>query len=396
MTNSSPFLSSTIVKNLAYINLAVMPFHICNILLIVLKRNLHKNVFILLANLSVSDIFLQLFLCIFKSHFSRPIIIILSIFDTCSLLFTLAINIDRYLKVKYGLRYYEIVLTRRLVAAITITWTFAIFFCVIPMSLMNDDSQKLVMSFKLGFNIFCSIVMLLSSMWVVSTRNSHSRRIKQQQDVVAKARYNQEALPTQVSVTLRSRSDGVQVLKSIKKATQEMIRLSLVTALMIIVGSTLHLLMPYWKKFVLQMVGVLAREMYIMSNPFVYIYVMADLRKHYIAHLRQCFRYLRPTREVSGDVEHRAEVATTVAATTEAATTAPTTTEAATTETATIAPETTVTATIAPATIAPETTAVATVKVSTTAPATVATATFAPAIVEAADTINEATINSHN
>ena len=130
-----------------------------------------------------------------------------------------------------------------------------------------------------------------------------------------------------------------------------MVRLSLVTALMIIVGSTLHLLMPYWKKFVLQMIGVLAREIYIISNPFVYIYVMADLRKHYIAHLRQCLRYLRPTREVSGDVEHRAEVATTVAATTEAA---------------------------------------------TIAPATVATTTFAPATVEAADTINEATINSHN
>ena len=310
-----PFPASPIVKNLAYINLAVMPLHICNILLIILKRNLHKNVFILLANLSASDLLLQVFLCIIKSHHSKPVYIILSIFDKASLLFTLAINIDRYLKVKYGLRYYEIVLKGRLVTAITTTWTFAVFFCVIPMSLMNDGSRKLVTTFKLGFNIFCSIVMLLPSMWVVRTRNSHSRRIRDQENAVERARYNQEASPTHISVTLRSRSDIAQVLKSIKKATQEMIRLSLITALMITVGSALHIIKPYWKNFVLQMIGVFAHEMYIISNPFVYIYVMADLRKHYISHLRQCFRYLRPTREVNGESEHQAAVTRTPATT---------------------------------------------------------------------------------
>ena len=181
---------SPIAKNFANINLAVMPFHISNILLIILKRNLHKNVFILLANLSVSDLLLQVFLSIIKSHFSKSVHIALSVFHTASILFTLAINLDRYLKVKYGLRYYEIVRTVRLVKAIAITWTFAVFFWVIPMSLINDDSRELATTFKLGFNIFCSILMLLPSMWVVVTRNSHLRIIKQQEDAVAKARYN--------------------------------------------------------------------------------------------------------------------------------------------------------------------------------------------------------------
>ena len=185
------FPLAPIVENLAYVNLAVLPFHICNILLIVLKRNLHTNVFILLANLSVSDTFLQVFIYLIKSHHSKPIRIAVSTFHTSSILFTLAINLDRYLKVKYGLRYYEIVLAGRLAALITLTWTFAVLICVVPQLLINDDDKHLVWTFKLGFNIFCSFVMLLSSAWVVRTRNMHARAIAQQED--AAVRYNQEA-----------------------------------------------------------------------------------------------------------------------------------------------------------------------------------------------------------
>ena len=178
-----------IVENLQYVNLAVIPFHICNVLLIILKRNLHTNVFILLANLSVSDITLQVFLYLMKSQpHSIPIRIAFSTFETSSILFTLAINLDRYMKVKHGLRYYELVLTSRLVAAITITWTFAVFFCVIPHVFANEHKKHLLVSFKLGFNIFCSFAMLFSSLWVVWTRNMHSRAIKRQENAVAKVR----------------------------------------------------------------------------------------------------------------------------------------------------------------------------------------------------------------
>ena len=74
-------------------------------------------------------------------------------------------------------------------AAITLTWMFAVFFCVIPQVLLNAERRYVFVIFKMGVNIFCSFVMLFSSTWIVKTRNSHSRVIKEQEDVVAKARY---------------------------------------------------------------------------------------------------------------------------------------------------------------------------------------------------------------
>ena len=41
---------------LPYISIGVVPLHICNIILIVVCRKLHQNVYTILLNLSISDI----------------------------------------------------------------------------------------------------------------------------------------------------------------------------------------------------------------------------------------------------------------------------------------------------------------------------------------------------
>ena len=405
-----PFPPSPIIENIKYFNLSVTPFHICNILLIVFKRDLHKNVFILLANLSVSDIFLQVFLYLIKTHRSKALHIALSTFGTASILFTLAINLDRYLKVKFGLRYYEIVLTERLTIAIILTWPFAVLFCVIPMASIGDDDKRLLTTFQLGFNIFFSFVMLLSSMWVVRTRNMHARAIKQQEDAVAKARYDREAA-TSSSTQMAARrrrplADMAQLLSSIKKATREVIRLSFISAFLIIVGSALHILELYSRNIVLHMMGIFANEIYIISNPFVYIFVMGDLRNHYIDHLRQFFRLLRPIRQVNEDggypttqaVRFRTanfEAATPKAASIEAATTEAATTEAATTETATTEAATTEAATTEAANIEAATTEATNIEVATTEATNIDAATIEAATTEATN-IDAATTEAAN
>ena len=113
-------------------------------------------------------------------------------------------------------------------------------------------------------------------------------------------RFDQEAeTDSSTQVTVKIRTDMAQLLKNIKIATQQVIRLSLITAFLIIVGSALHMIDLYSKDFMLHMAGVFSNEIYIVSNPFVYVYVMADLRKHYTVHLRQFFRLLRPPRQIN-------------------------------------------------------------------------------------------------
>ena len=81
------------------VSLLAVPFHICHILLIIMKRKLHQNVYILLINLSLSDLFLIMvntlrFAIDFKIQTAADI------FITSSVLFTLGITVDRYIKVE--------------------------------------------------------------------------------------------------------------------------------------------------------------------------------------------------------------------------------------------------------------------------------------------------------
>ena len=108
-----------IVQTLSFLDLVVIPIHITTILLIALKRDLHQNEYYLLLNLSISDIANQInFFIVKNTDLPKKTIASTVLVYSASIFFTLAINMDRYLKIKFGLRYYQLILRKRLVFAI--------------------------------------------------------------------------------------------------------------------------------------------------------------------------------------------------------------------------------------------------------------------------------------
>ena len=92
-----------------YTSVSVIPLHISHIFLVTLKRKLHTNGYFILIQLCISDILLILSVLLamhLNAHWIPSGAI--GAFYTTSALFTLAINLDRYLKIKYGIRYNQI------------------------------------------------------------------------------------------------------------------------------------------------------------------------------------------------------------------------------------------------------------------------------------------------
>ena len=85
-----------------YAPLSVLPLQISHIFMIIRKEKLHQNVFFILIHLCVSDIFLAVS-ALLAMHYEGHVTPTTSIgtFYTASVLFTLAINFDRYV-IFYG------------------------------------------------------------------------------------------------------------------------------------------------------------------------------------------------------------------------------------------------------------------------------------------------------
>ena len=255
-----------ILQKLSYLDLAVIPVHISNIALVAMKQNLHENPYYFLVNLSVSDIFSQVFVFLIKNRMHHPTIRIWAgCFYTASIFFTLAINIDRYLKVKYGLRYYEIVVKKPIIISIIVGWLLALAITFLP--LIQGRGNLPVLIFR-GASILGACALLVSSAWIRRIRNKHSAAIAREE-------------------VYFQTNEEKKFWERVKKATKEVVQLSWMTSILILAGSSLHITDLYARTSAIHLVGIFINNVYGLSNPFVYMFVMRDLRKHYIA----CFRH---------------------------------------------------------------------------------------------------------
>ena len=88
---------------LSYLIVATLILHLANILLILLKKKLHKTVYYLLLNLSISDILLVVLLIVALKCATDETLNyfygLRSAFFTASVLFTSGITLERYIRV---------------------------------------------------------------------------------------------------------------------------------------------------------------------------------------------------------------------------------------------------------------------------------------------------------
>ena len=96
---SAGFIYSLEYKiGLSIITMMAVPFHISHVTLIFLKNNLHQNIYVLIANLSVSDSLLCVVVTAgtVMDGWTKYTLGIMGIFYTASVLLTLGIALDRY------------------------------------------------------------------------------------------------------------------------------------------------------------------------------------------------------------------------------------------------------------------------------------------------------------
>ena len=128
---------------------SIIVLHISNNVMIARTKCLHKTVYYILVNVSISDIFvcvtvivknIQLIPCNVYLH------ITLTTFYTSSVLSTLCITVDRYIAIIHCLRYRQIVTKRRIFISIAFIWIFSFLLSMLPTMLTRNYQYTLFLS----------------------------------------------------------------------------------------------------------------------------------------------------------------------------------------------------------------------------------------------------------
>ena len=240
----------------------VLPLHASHVVIIIMQHKFHRNVYIILANLSVSDSLLAIVLAAGTLTWTREVNNVVGVFYITSVFLTLAMTLDRYLKVQHGLRYHQLATKKRMVVALVVLWVSAAVVPTIPV-LLEEDMFAQTLIVRLVCSV-CSGLMISVSLWVKYVRKKIMTNI---------ARMNNY---------FGIHAEKFNMLKRLKGSIREMVQLSLITSGLILLSSvnlilnqTLMGLTP------LKLVSISLDTLYLFSNPFVYMIVMKDLRCHY-------------------------------------------------------------------------------------------------------------------
>ena len=182
---------------------------------------------------------------------------------------------------EYCLRYHTIATKSRLIRFIVFVWVTAAASSAASSLVHEIDTEDSGVLLYRIFLIGCTVTMLASSFWVEHVRKTHLREIRQR------------------NLYFGVNGEEYNALVSLGRFIVEIIRLNMVTALLILTSAVSALLSISTRENdqkdmkLVDSGGIsitaLADLIYLISNPFVYMLVMSDLRKHYV----RCFRAIR-------------------------------------------------------------------------------------------------------
>lgn len=251
-------------------------FHIINIVFITTKKKLHKPSFYILFNLTISDIVSIIFLaaqCLTKEN-TLYLDFGLKLSGCASILSTLGITLERYIAVEYCLHYYKIVTTKRLSVFLITVWCTAL---SSTMAILFSSSNPEVRIFYYGYicgslSVIACSILLVSSFWIRRIRNKHEKEIKKR------------------NVYFGIHDERLGILANLKASIADIIKLNLITAVLIVLGVVFYLVKIHQCRMkdctVSNVYGVL-RGLYIVSNPFLYILSLRELKEQYLKSFRR-------------------------------------------------------------------------------------------------------------
>ena len=258
--------------------------HVCNILLIIKTKKLHKPRYFLIIHLSIGDLILAVTgsINIFFFDYRNDILYIPShMCYNLSLFTTVYIAIDRYIAIRFCLEYYVIVTKRRLLYLIILSWMFSIMITLLPRFEVRKFGMKVdyrrLSSDIIHYSIVVSssIILISLSLHTVRIRRKHVKDIRK------------------TSRRFGIVSEKFNMLSKLKNSMKDVMKLNIVTVILVISSNMANFYSTYFdtaKQY--KTISTIMLAFYIISNPFLYAVIMTELRQQYVIFLMNIRRYL--------------------------------------------------------------------------------------------------------
>ena len=255
----------------------------CNILLIIKTKKLHKPSYFLIINLSVGDLILTVVATVNIIMFEYSIEYLYIVADVCynlSLFTTVYIAIDRYIAIRYCLEYYFIVTKRRLIYLIILSWITSVIIEFLPrfeVAKFNSEVRDRRLSSDIIHYIIAvssSIILISLSLHTVRIRRKHVKDIRK------------------TSRRFGIVSEKLNTLTRLKESMKDVMKLNIVTVILVISSNIVKLYSTYFartKQFVT--ISTIVFAIYVISNPFLYAVIMTELRQQYVIFLMNIRQY---------------------------------------------------------------------------------------------------------
>ena len=246
-----------------------MLLHVCNIMMIITKRKLHKPSYYLILNLSIADLAMAIigFLNILLYDYTNERLSIAV--DACynvSLLTTVHISIDRSIAIRFCLKYYRIVTTKRLIMLVMSSWFFSVALVMLPRFEMRNLTSHRRLSYDITryfIVVSSSLVLIFLSVHTITIRAKHIKQITKRRN------------------RFRSESVKRQSLSTLRRSIKDVLKLNIVTVIIVILSNSVKAYSNYINH-VNKHVILLIFCVYVFSNPVIYAVIMTDLRRQYI------------------------------------------------------------------------------------------------------------------
>ena len=197
----------------------------------------------------------------------------------CSASATLLISMDRFIAIRFCLRYAQIMSRKTLYLMVTVGWLLSISFgmlpCIIDACIEDIYLQGNSLTGRVIYAVVINswfIILISISTYIIIVRRNHAKRIE-----IGNVRFGVG-------------QERIDIIKKIQRSIKDVLRLNFITV--ILVELIFVLAMVNWNETNDNMIGkvvVIIGAIYFMSNPIVYATVMSDLRKCYTKIKHSCF-----------------------------------------------------------------------------------------------------------
>ena len=259
----------------------IVSMHICNILLIIKTKKLHKPSYFLIINLSIGDLVLSVTATvniILFGYRNEKLYVASDICYNLSIFTTVYISIDRYIAIRFCLEYHFIVTKRRLLYLIILSWIISVILIILPRfeePTFGSKGHYRRLSYDIihySIVVSSSLILSLLSLYTLRIRRKHLKDI--------------EKTHRRFGIV----SEKLNILSKLKESMKDVMKLNIITVILVISSNIVKLYSNYFaptKQYV-TILKIIIFSIYIISNPFLYAVIMTELRRQYIILFSKC------------------------------------------------------------------------------------------------------------